>query len=157
MKSPKLLLATKNHNTHHMSSPSSQHYNFTHVTTSTPHHPRSNGHAERTVKTMKSMLKSSSDPHLSLSLLSYRSTPLPWCSLSPAEPLMGRNTRTDLPLTSKTLRHSHLRHSDTHTSVAVYRPVQEGQQGLLKFLYCFSLIAIPLLLLLKGEAEEGFR
>ena len=76
------------------------HYNFTH-TTSSPHHPRSNGQAERTVKTVKVLLKNSADPQLALLL--YRSTPLPWCSLSPAELLMGRKIRTDLPQTSESL------------------------------------------------------
>ena len=75
-------------------------YNFTH-TTSSPHHPRNNGQAERTVKTVKALLKNSADPQLSL--LSYRSTPLPWCSLSPAELLMGRKIRTDFPQTSESL------------------------------------------------------
>ena len=49
-------------------------YGFNHVTTS-PHYPQSNGFAERMVKTIKKLLSLSSD---------YRSTPLPWCSLSPA-------------------------------------------------------------------------
>ncbi len=48
----------------------------------------SNGQAERTVQTVKNMLKKSSDPHLAL--LNYRATPLPWCHRSPAELLMGR-------------------------------------------------------------------
>ena len=52
------------------------------------------------MKTVKSLLKSSPDPHLSLS---YRSTPLAWCNRSPAELLMGRKIRTDLPQTSETL------------------------------------------------------
>ena len=57
-------------------------YGFKH-TTSSPHFPQSNGHAERAVQTAKNLLKGSKDPHMSL--LSYRSTPLPWCGLSPAE------------------------------------------------------------------------
>ena len=32
-----------------------------------------------------------------MALLTYRSTPLPWCGLSPAELLMGRCLRTNLP------------------------------------------------------------
>ena len=32
-----------------------------------------------------------------LALLSYRATPLPWCSLSPSNLLMGRVIRTDVP------------------------------------------------------------
>ena len=46
-------------------------YGFTQVTSS-PHYPRSNGLAERTVKTVKAMLEKSKDPHLAL--LSYCST-----------------------------------------------------------------------------------
>ena len=75
-------------------------YGFAHVTSS-PRYPQSNGLAERTVKTVKKLLKESSDPHLSL--LSYRATPLPWCKLSPAELLMGRRVRTDVPITGSLL------------------------------------------------------
>ena len=69
-------------------------YNFGHVTSS-PYFAQSNGQAERTVQTVKKLLKDSNDPHLAL--LSYRSTPLPWCNLSPCELLMGRKVRTLLP------------------------------------------------------------
>lgn len=70
-------------------------YNFVHVTSS-PHYPRSNGHAERSVQTVKNILRKASDPLLAM--LIYRSTPLPWCKLSPAELLMGRKLRTNLPI-----------------------------------------------------------
>ena len=69
-------------------------YGFTQVTSS-PHYPRSNGLAEKAVKTVKAMLKKSKDPHLAL--LSYRSTEFSWCSLSPAQLLMGRRIRSTLP------------------------------------------------------------
>ena len=59
-------------------------YSFTH-TTSSPHYPQSNGQFERTVKTVKQLLNQSTD----MAMLSYRSTPLPWCGFSPAELLMG--------------------------------------------------------------------
>ena len=62
-------------------------YGFNHVTSS-PYYPQSNGLAERMVKTIKSPIAETSD--ISLALLSYRATPLPWCRLSPAELLMGR-------------------------------------------------------------------
>ena len=56
-------------------------YNFYHETSS-PHFAQSNGQAERTVQTMKNLLRESTDPYMAL--LTYRSTPLPWCGLSPA-------------------------------------------------------------------------
>ena len=48
---------------------------------------RSNGLAERTVKTIKALLQQADDPHLAL--LNYMETPLPWSSLSQAELLFG--------------------------------------------------------------------
>ena len=69
-------------------------YGFKHVTSS-PHFSQSNGMAERSVKTVKSLLEKSSDPYMAI--LSYRTTPLPWCNLSPAELLMGRRLKTDIP------------------------------------------------------------
>ena len=75
-------------------------YGIRHITSS-PHYPQSNGQAERTVQTVKRLLKRSSDPFSAL--LSYRATPLPWCNLSPAELLMGRRLRTTVPQTDKAL------------------------------------------------------
>jgi transposase InsO family protein len=76
-------------------------YGFKHITSS-PYYPQSNGLAERTVKTVKQLLQETDDMYLTL--LSYRTTPLPWCSLSPCELLMGRRLRTDLPQTKKQLK-----------------------------------------------------
>ena len=75
-------------------------YGFQHVTSS-PHYPQSNGQAERTVKTIKQLLSSAEDQDLAL--LIYRSTPFPWCGLSPAELLMGRRLRSNIPLQNSQL------------------------------------------------------
>ena len=71
-------------------------YCFQHVTSS-PHYPQSNGLVKRKVQTVKHLLNNSTDQHSAL--LSYRATPLPWCGRSPAELLMGRCIRTDIPQT----------------------------------------------------------
>ena len=55
--------------------------------TSSPRYPQSNGLVERTIKTVKMLLKDSPDPYFAL--LSFHSTPIPWCHFSPAELLMG--------------------------------------------------------------------
>ena len=75
-------------------------YNFTHKASS-PHYPQSNGHVERAVKTVKGLLRDSCNSPKAL--LSFRSTPLPWCELSPAELLMGRKIRSDIPQTTDSL------------------------------------------------------
>ena len=71
-----------------------QAYEFQHTTTSS-YFPQSNGFAERMVITVKKLLEHTADPYKSV--LSYRATSLPWCGLSPAELLMGRRIRTDIP------------------------------------------------------------
>ena len=75
-------------------------YGFQHLTSS-PKFPQSNGQAERSVQTVKALLKKSDDPYTSL--LSYRTTPLSWCNLSPAELSMGRRLRSSVPQTDKML------------------------------------------------------
>ena len=73
-------------------------YGFQHVTSS-PLYPQANGQAERAVKTVKQLLGNAKDPHMAL--LSYRATPLPSVGLSPAELLMGRRIKTDIPQLKK--------------------------------------------------------
>ena len=72
--------------------------------TSSPVYPQSNGLAERTVQTVKNLLQkakaSGEDPYLTL--LSYRNTTVS-DACSPAQLLMNRRLRTDLPTTSKQL------------------------------------------------------
>ena len=78
----------------------SSQYRFHHITSS-PRYPQSNGLVERAVRTVKGLLKGSTDPHLAL--LSYRATALTWCSLSPAELLFGCKIATNLPQLSSQL------------------------------------------------------
>ena len=97
-------------------------YHFHHITSS-PHFPQSNGLAERTVRTMKKLLQGSKDPFMAL--LSYRTTPMPWCLLSPAELLMGCQLKTDVPQTKdhyilkwphiKNLKEVHQKYKDSQS------------------------------------------
>ena len=66
--------------------------------TSSPHYPQSNRLVERTVKTVKQLLRSAPDPYLAL--LSYQATLIPWCLGSPRVLLMGRQMRGDVPETT---------------------------------------------------------
>ena len=66
-------------------------YGFT-LLMSSPHYPQSNWLAEHTIQTIEELLQDSPDPYLAL--LSFKTTPILWCSFSPAELLMGGQLRT---------------------------------------------------------------
>ena len=80
-------------------------WEFNHVTSS-PHHPKSNGKAESSVKAVKQLFKKAErdgkDPWLAL--LDYRNTPTEGINVSPAQRLTSRRTRTLLPTASSLLR-----------------------------------------------------
>nr|XP_050051358.2 uncharacterized protein K02A2.6-like [Dermacentor andersoni] len=68
--------------------------------TSSPYHPRSNGMAERAVQEAKKLLKKCSfrTPDFEIALLEWRNTPRDPVLKSPVQRLMGRQTRTLLPV-----------------------------------------------------------
>ena len=76
-------------------------YGFDHITSS-PIFSQSNGQAERKVQTLKNILHKTDDPFMSL--LVYRSTPMSWCGLSPAELCIGQKLRTNFPQTVDQLK-----------------------------------------------------
>lgn len=75
-------------------------YDFTHVTSSS-RYPRSNGEAERAVKTVKSLLEKKGDFHKAL--LAFRATPLAHGS-SPVQLMMRRRLRTPVPVSPRQLQ-----------------------------------------------------
>lgn len=79
-------------------------WSFTHRTSS-PHYPRSNGLAERNVATIKNILLKCSKDHTDprLALLNWRNTPRSKELKSPNERLMGRLTKTLLPVSTTVL------------------------------------------------------
>jgi len=78
--------------------------------TNSPLFPQSNGLAVRTIKTVKLLLKDSADPYMAH--LIFRSAPIPWCQFSPAELLMGRKLKTDVPILKSSLT-PHWPYTDT--------------------------------------------
>ena len=72
-------------------------WNFTHDPSS-PEYPKGNGRVERSVQTVKKLIKKAVESKSSIdaAILAYRTTPLQDCGLSPAELLMGRQPRNHL-------------------------------------------------------------
>lgn len=64
-------------------------YWFKH-TTSSPRYPQTNGKADGTIQTVKSLWRKYDDKYLALLDYRARTTPLPDIGLSPAQLLMGR-------------------------------------------------------------------
>ena len=78
-----------------------QTYGFEHITSS-PYWSRSNGKAKAAVNDAKSTIKKSHDVYLAL--LNIQNTPPCRHSFSPAQRLMGRRTRSTLPLSEDLLK-----------------------------------------------------
>ena len=90
-------------------------WEFTHITTS-PGFAQSNGQAERTVQTVKNILKKAAkdktDPYLAL--LAYRNSPIDGVGLSPSQLLMSRRTKSKLPTSASLLKPSVRDGNDIH-------------------------------------------
>ena len=76
------------------------------TTTSSPRYPQSNGMSERAVQTMKKLLRKADednrDPYIAL--LEYRNTPVTGLAYSPAELLMSRKLKDNLPVAGTLLQ-----------------------------------------------------
>ncbi|XP_072170046.1 uncharacterized protein [Diadema setosum] len=70
-------------------------WNFNH-STSSPRRPQGNGFVERQIRTIKNIMKKATN--LPLALLHWRMTPVDNSLPSPAEILMGRKLKCDLPI-----------------------------------------------------------
>ncbi|XP_075527103.1 uncharacterized protein LOC142559383 [Dermacentor variabilis] len=92
--------------------------------TSSPYHPRSNGMTERAVQEAKKLLKKCSRNRVDfhMALLEWRNTPRDDILKSPVQRLMGRQTRTLLPVPT-----SHLV-PEAVSSKAVHSRLQEIRQ-----------------------------
>lgn len=103
-----------------LSSVSLQRTGNSHVTSS-PGHAQFNGQAERTVQTVKSLLKKAQDgkgdPYIAL--LKNRNTPLEGIGYSPAQLLMGRRLKSKIP-TSTTLL-------TPESNISIKRKLEEKQ------------------------------
>ncbi|GFR79315.1 Pol polyprotein [Elysia marginata] len=75
--------------------------------TSSPNFPQSNGMAESAVKVAKKILQQEDS---SLALMNYRATPHSATKVSPAEALMNRKIRTQVPLLESNLEPSSALH-----------------------------------------------
>ena len=76
----------------------SREFQLEHITSS-PYYPRTNGEAERDVKTMKSLFKREGDPSVFGTFIVSFSTPFYW--LLCGELLMNRKLRTNIPSSRK--------------------------------------------------------
>ena len=74
-------------------------WNFRHVMSS-PHYPQSNGFIERTIQTVKIIMKKAAKTHVDpeMALLCARATPVDGRIGSPGEILYGRTLRSNLPM-----------------------------------------------------------
>ena len=76
--------------------------------TSNPGNQQANGQAESTIKTAKSILRKAKKCNTYLAILAARNTPTEYMDSSPAQRLLGRRTKTQLPITAELLKSQHV-------------------------------------------------
>ncbi|XP_064458840.1 uncharacterized protein K02A2.6-like [Ornithodoros turicata] len=98
----------------------------THITSS-PHYPRSNGMAERAVREAKKLLSKYAyeSTEFKTALLEWRNTPRDKVLKSPVQRLMGRSTRTLLPVHSACLQPSLVQPKDVVSRLQHLRQRQQ--------------------------------
>ena len=76
------------------------------VKTSSPEFPQANGQSERTIQTIKNLLRKAHEDYRGpyTALLQYRKTPVSGLSYSPAPLLMSRRVRDKLPTINNTVQ-----------------------------------------------------
>ena len=99
-------------------------WNFKHITSS-PYHSQSNGRAEAAVKSVKNLLKRCHDPLLGL--LHLRNTPTKGNTYSAVQRLMGRRTRTSMPVAPAMLRPDSIPPEDVRADKAHQRQKSKQQ------------------------------
>lgn len=95
---------------------------MTSYTTSSPHHPQTNGEAERILRALKSLLKKGEDPHKA----PHRATPLSSGS-SPAQPLMVNGSFSQNVLTYR-LSEGRIRTWKRNRSSGLTRDTKQRQE-----------------------------
>ena len=95
-------------------------------TPSSPYHPKSNGLAERTVQTVKHLIKKCTDTstEISKALLHLRATPIDASTKSPAELMFGRPVATTCPSRTEPLA----QHIDTRNHLFNRLQTHSGQE-----------------------------
>ena len=103
-----------------------RHYRINHVTSS-PEYAQSNGLAERAVQTVKSLTAKTIQDRgdIYLALLELRNTPRNSTLGSPAQRLMGRRTKTLLPIATKLLQPKHVEPQKVHNKLTSLRTQQK--------------------------------
>lgn len=97
---------------------------------SSPHFPRSNGLAERYVQEAKNLLKKCLDENsdVQLALLHHRNTPRENLG-SPVQRLMGRRTKTLLPINHKLLKPKIITNIEKHLKAAKQKEKKYADKG----------------------------